>query len=84
MKDATNMYVFHVPCKIGDIAWGLRKRNGVPTPLKGKVSEIFFVGPEMKLCIVVAQVCRGTWGENVFATEDEAREAARRLHNEQP
>lgn len=82
LTDATGMYVFHIPCKIGDTVWGLRRRNGVPTAIQGKVSEIFFVGSEMQLCIVVAQVVRGTWGVNVFATEKEAQEALRRQYHE--
>lgn len=81
-QDATGMYVFHIPCKIGDTVWGLRRRNGVPTPTQGKVSEIFFVGTEMALCVVVSKVVRGTWGINIFATEDEAKDAVRRLYHE--
>ena len=80
-QDATGMYVFHIPCKIGDTVWGLRKRNGIPTPTKGKVSEIFFVGTDMRLCIVVSKIIRGTWGVNVFATEDEAKKVLEGLRN---
>jgi hypothetical protein len=65
----------NIPCKIGDTAWGIRHRNGKPVAASGKVSEIFFVGNDMKLCIVVSKVVRGTWGVNVFATEKEAQEA---------
>lgn len=75
LKDATGMYVFHTPCIIGDIVWGIRHRNGVPVPTKGKVTEMFFVGSEMKLCIVVRSVIRGLWGVNVFATKEEAERA---------
>lgn len=70
-----NINMFYIPCRIGDIAWGIRHRNGKPVAASGKVSEIFFVGTDMKLCIVVSKVVRGTWGVNVFATEKEAQEA---------
>lgn len=65
-----------VPCKIGDVVWGIRNYKGIPTPQMGSVSEMFFVG-NMKLCIVVKHVCRGEWGKQVFATHEEAYAAAR-------
>lgn len=84
LTDATGMYVFHTPCKIGDTVWGIRHSHGVPVPAKGKVTEIFFVGSEMKLCIVVYKVVRGIWGINVFATKEETERAiAGGLNNEQ-
>lgn len=73
--------IYYIPCKIGDTVWGLRRRNGIPIPIKGRVSEIFFVGSEMSLCITVAGVVRGSWGVNVFATEDEAKNAVEDLIN---
>lgn len=77
-KDATGEYVVHVPCKIGDTVWGIRHRNGVPLAVQGRVSEIFFVGSGMILCIVVSRVVRGRWGINVFATKEEAEAAIQR------
>lgn len=65
-----------IPCKIGDVVWGIRNYKGIPTPQLGRVSEIFFVGSEMTLCIVVKSVCRGEWGKQVFATHKEAYAAA--------
>ena len=83
-QDASGMYVFHTPCKIGDTVWGLRYRNGIPIPTKGRVTEMFFVGSEMNLCIVVYKVVRGAWGINVFATQEDAEKAITRgLNNEQ-
>lgn len=81
-KDADGMYVFRIPCKIGDTAWGLCKRCGATRAVPGKISEIFFIGSAMQVCIVVSHVVRGTWGVNVFATEKEAQEAIKRLNHE--
>ena len=69
----------YVPCKIGDTVWGIQRRGRTLCPMKGKVSEISFVGPEMAVCIVVDKVGRGPWGINVFPTKDEAEEAIQRI-----
>lgn len=63
-----------VPCKIGDLAWGIRCYKGVLVPQRGIVSEMFFVSG-MKLCIVVHHICRGEWGKSVFATKEDALKA---------
>lgn len=60
-----------LPCKIGDVAWGIRSYKGVLVPQQGKVSNMFFTD-DMKLCIVVQHICRGEWGKKVFATKEEA------------
>lgn len=61
-----------LPCKIGDEVWCLCRKYGNYTVKKGRVSEMLFVGPDMQLCIVVYRVCRGIWGETIFATAQEA------------
>ena len=64
-----------LPCKMGDEVWGIR-RNGShgKKAVKGKVFQMFF-GDDMRLCICVKGVCRGEWGKNVFATQEEAENA---------
>ena len=60
------------PCKIGDTVWAIRDYKGTKIPQRGLVSEMFYVGEEMKLCIVVKHIAIGYWGEKVFATHEEA------------
>lgn len=66
-----------VPCKIGDVVYGVRDYKGKPNVQKGFVSEIFFT-KEMKLMIVVKHVCRGHWNEKVFPTYEAAEAAIRK------
>ena len=61
-----------IPCKIGDEVWGIRLYYHTKQPIKGKVSEIYFIDESMRPCIVVKGVCRGYWGEKIFATQDDA------------
>ena len=63
-----------VPCKIGDVVYGIRHYNGKRTVQKGFVSEMFFT-KDMKLMIVVKHVCRGFWLDRVFPTYDTAAAA---------
>lgn len=65
-----------VPCKIGDFVWAIRNYQGTPHPQQGKVSEMYFT-KDMKLQIVVSHICRGYWGETIFATYEEAEKAIR-------
>ena len=65
-----------VPCKIGDFVWAIRNYQGTPHPQQGKVSEMYFT-KDMKLQIVVSHICRGYWGETIFATYEEAVKAIR-------
>ena len=60
-----------VPCKMGDLVWGIKKYNRGQEVQQGVVHEMFF-GEDMRLCICVKNVCRGEWGKNVFATKEEA------------
>lgn len=61
-----------LPCKIGGEVWGIRRSNkGSLAPHRGTVSHMYFA-EDMKLCIVVQHICRGEWGEKVFATYEDA------------
>lgn len=62
-----------LPCKIGDTVWGIKKYNHGREAKQGVVHQMFF-GDDMRLCICVKNVCRGEWGQNVFATKEEAEE----------
>ena len=66
-----------VPCKIGDVVYGIRDYKGVPNVQKGFVSEMFFT-KDMKLMIVIKYVCRGYWLEKVFPTYEAAEAAIRK------
>lgn len=68
-KDAVEL-----PCKMGDIVWGIKKFHHGQAVKQGTVYQMFFID-DMRLCICVKNVCRGEWGKNVFATK-EAAEAA--------
>ena len=59
-----------LPCKIGDIVWGIRKHNRGMEAKQGEVYQMFF-GEDMELCLCVKHVCRGEWGKNIFATKEE-------------
>ena len=62
-----------IPCKIGDIVWAIREYKGTKIAQQGIVSEMFYVGKNMELCIVVKHISRGYWGKTVFATQEEAQ-----------
>lgn len=66
--------VIALPCKIGDLAWGIRSYHGVYTPQQGIVSEMHFL-PDMTLQIVVKHISRGEYGKSVFKTREEAEAA---------
>lgn len=59
-----------IPCKIGDVAWGIRCYHGVPRAQRGFVNEIFFTN-QMRLTISLKHICLGEWGKKIFATEEE-------------
>jgi len=61
-----------IPCRIGDTVWCIRNVRGIFVPMTGEVSEMAF-DHDMKIVIVVKNVSRGTWGERVFATHDDAK-----------
>ena len=68
------MQTVELPCKIGDQVWAIRKVAGRLIPFQGTVSEMSFT-ENMELCIVVFHVARGVWGDKIFATEEEAKQA---------
>lgn len=63
-----------LPCKIGDTVWAIRNYHGVKHPQQGVVTDMFFLS-NMELQIVVKFVARGKWGENIFATKEDAEKA---------
>lgn len=69
----TNKNSCDIPCKIGDTVYAIRNYHNTKIIRSGKVREMYFVGEEMKLCIVVYNVSRGTWGKDIFGTYEEAR-----------
>lgn len=64
--------ILDIPCKIGDTVWAVRNYHSAKKIVPGKVSEMYFIGKEMTLCIVVKNVCHGRWGKNVFGSYEEA------------
>ena len=70
-----------LPCRIGDAVWVIRRYQGVKHAKKGVVSEMHFISDrqsmtgDMKLLITVKNIARGYWGENIFATQEEAEKA---------
>lgn len=67
-----------LPCKVGDIAWGIDREFGRQYVRSGKVAEIYFSDESMVPAIRIRKVCTGFWGVDVFATEQEALEKAER------
>lgn len=66
--------LIELPCKIGDTVYGIRRFHGDRIVKAGTVSEMFY-NQNMKLVIVIKNLCRGGWGENIFGTREEAEEA---------
>ena len=71
-----------IPCKVGDEVWCVRDTRVYNKPVKGVVTEIYF-RDNMDMCIVVRRLCRGRWGERVFATEQEAQAVIDRRMNDE-
>lgn len=65
--------LIELPCKIGDTVYGIRRYQDRIVK-SGTVSEMYF-NQNMKLIIVIKNLCRGSWGENIFRTKEEAEEA---------
>lgn len=63
-----------IPCKIGDDVFAIRSYKGNLKIEHGVVSEMFYVGKEMLLCIVVYHIMRGFWGKDIFDTYEKAEE----------
>ena len=77
LDDAPAVPAIVLPCKVG----GVRDTRIYNKPVKGVVTEIYF-RDNMDMCIVVRRLCRGRWGERVFATEQEAQAAIDRRVND--
>ena len=74
------MLTVDLPCKIGDVVWGIRIYHNGLAAKQGEVNQMYF-GEDMRLCICVKNVGRGEWGKAVFATQEEAMaEIERRKH----
>ena len=65
-----------LPCKMGDLVWGIKRWNRGQKAIQGVAYQMYF-GEDMRLCICVKNVCRGEWGRNVFATKEETEAAIR-------
>ena len=64
-----------IPCKLGDVAWGIRNYRGHKQVKRGIISEMYFGrggNGGMKLYIAIKGVCRGEWGKDIFKTREEA------------
>ena len=72
IAEAPTVDAVEVPCKIGDLVWGIKKFNHETERVKQGIVHMMFFGEDMRLCICVKGVCRGEWGKNVFATKEEA------------
>jgi hypothetical protein len=84
LEDVPTVDATILPCKIGDEVWGIRRSNkGALAPHRGIVSHMYFA-EDMKLCIVVQHICRGEWGEKVFATYEDACAAIREGRSDEP
>lgn len=55
-----------LPCKVGDEVWAIRPYRHTKVPVKGKVTEMYYIDESMRLCIVVKGVSRGEWGKMIF------------------
>ena len=77
-EDAPTVEAAVLPCKMGDIVWGLKQYNHKLIVKQGTVHQMFF-GEDMRLCVCVKNVCRGEWGQNVFATKEEAEAALAKM-----
>ena len=69
--------VIVLPCKVGDEVWAIRDYRGTKYAQRGFVSEMFF-RKDMSIMIVVKHIARGTWGEDIFPTPEEAEKALKR------
>ena len=70
--------LIELPCKIGDTVYGIRRFHGDRIVKAGTVSEMFY-NQNMKLIIVIKNLCRGFWGENIFGTKEEAEAALKEV-----
>lgn len=72
--------LIELPCKIGDTVYGIRRYQDRIVK-SGTVSEMYF-NQNMKLIIVIKNLCRGSWGENIFRTKEEAEAALKGVEHD--
>ena len=73
--------LIELPCKIGDTVYGIRRYHGIRIVQSGIVSEMYF-SQENRLIIVIKNICRGYWGENIFGSFEEAKAALKERETE--
>lgn len=71
-----------LPCRIGDMVWGIRGYYGHRHVKCGFVSEMYF-NDEMQLVVAVKHINRGIVGKHVFLTREEAEAAVREMERQQ-
>ena len=72
-----------LPCKVGDVAWGINRKFDRRYVQSGRIDEIYFSDESMTPAIRVRHVCTGFWGVDVFATKQEALDELKRRKHEQ-
>ena len=65
-REAYDLIQRLLPCKVGDEVWAIRPYRHTKVPVKGKVTEMYYIDESMRLCIVVKGVSRGEWGKMIF------------------
>ncbi len=78
IQNAPTVDAVELPCKMGDLVWGIKNFNRGKKVLRNSVNQMYF-GDDMRLCICVKGVCRGEWGKNIFATKEEAEKALAKM-----
>lgn len=63
-----------LPCKVGDLVYGVRPYRGHLHVARAPVTEMYFT-QDMRLHIVVKHVCRGEFGKEVFLSHEDAERA---------
>lgn len=69
--------IIDVPCRMGDEVWAIRNFQGQLKAVKTHVSQMVFLD-DMRIMIVARGICRGLWGERIFATQEEAEAEIKR------
>lgn len=63
-----------LPCRIGDVVFGLRRYGDQRLLKRGKVKGMAY-NEKMELEIHVNQIGKGLWGRDIFSNEIDARAA---------
>ncbi len=67
----------HLPCKIGDEAWGIRNIGKTKHLMSGVVTELYY-SQEMRLIARIRGICGGEVGKAIFITREEAEAALKK------